>query len=109
MEDEEGSDESRDWTEFSTSRLQPYVAGAFGVVHYSGNGWAAVFPPEGGQPRPAGGVAVTSMAMGGSGGLDFRVTPRITIGPYFGLLMSNTGETGTKNALHGGVRVGVGW
>jgi hypothetical protein len=94
---------------FSTSRVQPYVAGAFGVMHYSGKGWGAVFPPEPGQPRPAGGVSATTTAKGASGGVDFRVTPRMTIGPYFGLLMSNNDESGTKNALHGGVRIGFGW
>jgi len=94
---------------FSTSRVQPYVAGAFGVMHYSGNGWGAVFPPVPGQPTGPSGVSVTTPAMGGTGGVDVVVNRRVTIGPYFGLLISNTGETGTKSALHGGVRIGLGW
>ncbi len=94
---------------FSTSRVQPYVAGGLGVMHYSGNGWGAVFPAVEGQPRAASGVSTTSRAMSGSGGLDIRLTGRTTIGPYVGVLLSNAGETGTKNALHGGVRLTVGW
>jgi hypothetical protein len=94
---------------FSTSRVQPYVAGAIGVMHYSGNGWAAVFPPVLGQPTTPSGVSVTTPAIGGTGGVDVVVNRRVTIGPYFGLLMSNNDEAGTKNALHGGVRIGLGW
>jgi hypothetical protein len=94
---------------FSDSRVRPYVAGAIGVMRYSGNGWGAVFPPVEGVVRPTGGITATARAMSGTVGLDAFVTRRVSFGPYFSLLLANTGETGTKNALHGGVRATFAW
>ncbi len=94
---------------FSTSRVRPYAAGAFGVMHYAGNGWGAVFPAEPGAATPAAGIAATTAAKGVTGGVDVAVAEHLTLGPYFGLLMSDNDRGGTRNALQGGVRIGVGW
>jgi len=94
---------------FSASRVQPYVAGAFGLMHYAGNGWGAVFPPVPGAAPPTAGVSATTAAKGVAGGFDVGVAGRLTVGPYFGLLMSDNDRGGTKNVLHGGVRLGFVW
>ncbi len=86
---------------FSTSRFQPHVAGGIGLMHYSGSVQGAVYPSSSG-------FSVTALAMSGTGGLDLGVTRRMTLGPYVGLLLSRTQETGTKMAMHLGLRVGVG-
>ena len=92
---------------FSTSRIQPFVSGSLGVMHYSGTPWSAMFPGPGHDPDAR--FQTTASAMGAAGGVNVMLSRGFWVGPHAGLLTSGTAEHGTKAAVYGGVRAGFDW
>lgn len=92
---------------FSTSRLQPFVSGLAGMMHYSGTPWNAMFPGPGHDPAAR--FRTTAGAFGVVGGAKVMLAGGFWAGPQVGLLLAGTGESGTKAALYGGVRAGFDW
>ncbi len=92
---------------FATSRIQPFVSGQAGMMHYSGTPWGAMFPGPGHDPAAR--FRTTAGAVGVVGGAKVMLAGAFWAGPQMGLLLAGTGESGTKAALYGGVRAGYDW
>lgn len=92
---------------FSTSRIQPFVSGQVGMMHYAGTPWTAMFPGPGHEPAAR--FRTTAGAGGLVGGAKVMLAGGFWAGPQVGLLLAGTGESGTKAALYGGVRAGYDW
>jgi hypothetical protein len=99
---------------FGSSSVRPVVWGGGGLMTHGGTRRGPVVTPQ----VPAGfslqtGDAVTTrgqssqaLAIDGGVGLEIRVAPRVTVRPFAGLRLANTGNFGPKYLVRTGVRVG---
>jgi hypothetical protein len=102
---------------FGSARARPVVWGGVGLMSHSGTSSGPLTMPE----IPAGytvqegdvvartGRSSSALAMDGGGGVDIDVADRVSVRPFAGLRLVNTGNFGPKYIIRAGVRVGVGW
>jgi hypothetical protein len=99
---------------FGTGSVRPVVWGGGGLMTHGGTLRGPVVAPQvpaGFTLQPGEGVTTRgqssqALAVDGGVGVEIQVTPRVTVRPFAGLRLANTGNFGPKYLVRTGVRVG---
>ena len=99
---------------FGAGSVRPVLWGGGGVMSHGGtlrHPLVAPQPPPGFSLQPGDaethrGARTQALAVDGGFGIDVRVAPRVTLRPFAGVRLANTGNFGPKYVVRSGVRVG---
>ena len=99
---------------FGSGSVRPVIWGGGGVMTDGGTKRGPValpqIPPgfslQPGQLDSVRGERSTARALDGGAGVEVRMTPRVTLRPFAGLRLANTGNFGPKYVIRTGIRVG---
>lgn len=99
---------------FGSGSIRPVVWGGGGWMTHGGTVRGPValpqIPPgftlQPGDADTTRGASSHALTIDGGVGVDIRVAPRVTLRPFAGLRLANTGNFGPKYVMRSGVRVG---
>jgi hypothetical protein len=102
---------------FGSARARPVIWGGVGSMSHGGTSRGPrtmpQIPPgytlQDGDAVARKGRSSSAFAMEGGAGLDVDVTERLTLRPFAGLRLVNTGNVGPKYILRAGLRLAAGW
>lgn len=102
---------------FGSARARPVIWGGVGAMSHGGTARGPRTMPQiplgytlqDGDAVPRKGRSSSALATEGGAGLDIDVTARLTLRPFAGLRLVNTGNVGPKYILRAGVRIAAGW
>ena len=99
---------------FGAGAVRPVVWGGGGLMTHGGTVRGPVVLPQvpagftlqPGEAETRRGSSSRALALDGGFGVDVRVAPRVTLRPFAGLRLANTGNVGPKYVVRTGIRVG---
>ena len=102
---------------FGSSRVRPVIWGGGGLMFHGGTVRGPLTAPQvppgvrlqPGEAETRRGRRSRAWATDGGGGVDVRVTNRLTVRPFAGLRLVMTGNVGPKYIVRGGARIAFRW
>lgn len=102
---------------FGPGRARPVVWGGGGLMWHGGTRRGPLTPPQvpagftlqPGDAQTRRGRSSSAVAIDGGGGVDVRISDRLTVRPFAALRLVNTGNVGPKYVVRGGGRVAFRW
>lgn len=99
---------------FGSGAVRPVVWGGVGAMTHGGTSRGPLTAPQAppgfslqpGDGDTRRGASSNGLTLDGGFGFDVRVAPRVTLRPFAGLRLVNTGNVGPKYIVRSGVRVG---